>query len=155
MPLQSASLAPSSRHNGRRVRTGVFAILLALAGAGDLHAQAAACPFPDQKPMLVIQLFFGRYVPHRGPVTAAEWNGFLRDHVTPLFPDGFTVYDAYGQWLNPQIHTVIRQPTRIIVFATADVPEVRVKIAEISEEYKRQFRQQSVGVLSSTGCGVF
>jgi Protein of unknown function (DUF3574) len=134
---------------------GVFAILLALAGAGDLHAQAAACPFPNQKPMLVIQLFFGRYVPHLGPVTAAEWNGFLQHHVTPLFPDGFTVYDAYGQWLNPQIHTVVRQATTVIVIATADTPEVRGKIAEISEEYKRQFHQQSVGVLSGTGCGAF
>src|ERR1700691_6168686 len=153
MPLQSPSLAPSSRHHGRRVRMGAFAILLALAGEGDLHAQAAACPFPNQKPMLVVQLFFGRYVPHRGPVTAAEWNGFLKDHVTPLFPNGFTVYDAYGQWLNPRMHAVIRQPTRIIVIATADVPEVRVKIAEISEEYKRHFHQQSVGVLSGAGCG--
>jgi hypothetical protein len=155
LTLHAQKLTPFSRRNGLRSVVHVCAVLLALVGEGDLYAQSAACPFPDQQPMLVIQLFFGRYVPHRSPVTAAEWNDFLRHHVTPLFPNGFTVYDAYGQWLNPQLHTVIRQATTVIVIATADTPEVRSKIAEISEEYKREFHQLSVGVLSGPGCGAF
>lgn len=105
--------------------------------------------------MLIVQLFFGQIVPNRGPVTATEWDGFLQQHVTPLFPSGLTVYDAYGQWLNPQLHAVIRQATRIIVIATDDTPEARGKIAQVSESYRRQFNQQSVGVISGTECGGF
>ena len=155
MNIRAPKLAPFSRRNGLRVRVGIIALVLALAGEGTLHAQAAECPFPGQKPMLVIQLFFGQIVPDRGPVTAAEWNGFLQKHVTPLFPEGLTVYDAYGQWLNPQLHTEIRQATKIIVIAAPDTSEVRDKIAEVSESYRRQFHQQSVGILSGTECGGF
>jgi hypothetical protein len=120
-----------------------------------VHAQEAACPFPDQKPMLVVQMFFGRSVPHRHPVTAAEWNNFLKRTVTPLFPDGFTVYDAYGQWLSPQSHTVSRDPTKVMVIATADSAEVHAKVAEISGKYRQLFHQESVGVISLTECGAF
>jgi hypothetical protein len=129
-------------------------LLLGALGHG-VHAQEAACPFPEQKPMLVVQMFFGRSVPHRHPVTAAEWNSFLKRTVTPLFPDGFTVYDAYGQWLSPQSHAVSRDPTKVMVIATADTAEVRAKVAEISGKYRQRFHQESVGVISLTECGAF
>jgi hypothetical protein len=136
-------------------RTVVPMLLLAVAYAGALRAQEVACPFPDQKPMLVVQMFFGRSIPHRQPVTATEWNDFLKHTVTPRFPDGFTVYDAYGQWLSPQSHAVSRDPTKVMVVATTDTAEVRGKVAEISEKYRQLFHQESVGVISLTECGAF
>jgi hypothetical protein len=105
--------------------------------------------------MLLFQMFFGRSVPNRGPVTSREWNAFLRQSVTPRFPDGFTVYDAYGQWLNPKRNAVIRESTKVIVIAAADTPEVRAKVAEVSENYRRLFHQQSVGIITTAGCGAF
>lgn len=33
----------------------------------------------------------------QGSVAAKAWDSFLGLVVTPRFPDGFTVYDAYGQ----------------------------------------------------------
>jgi hypothetical protein len=141
-------------HTSDRWRAAVAAILLVLACAGTAQAQDA-CPFPDQKPMLVIQMFFGRSVPHRHPVTAVEWNEFLKQTVTPLFPDGFTVYDAYGQWLNPRTHTVSRDPTKVLIVATADTSEVRAKVAEVSARYRQLFHQEAVGVVSVTECGAF
>jgi hypothetical protein len=136
-------------------RAAVLALLLVASSVGALRAQEATCPFPEQKPMLVTQLFFGRSILHRGPVTASEWNSFLRQHVTPLFPDGFTVYDGYGQWLSPQTHAISRDPTKVVVIATADAPEVRTKVAELTEIYRRLFHQEAVGVLSVTECGAF
>jgi hypothetical protein len=136
-------------------RAAVLASLLVASSAGALRAQEAACPFPDQKPMLVVQMFFGRSVPHRHPVTAGEWNEFLKQTVTPLFPNGFTVYDAYGQWLNPRTHTVSRDPTKVLMVATAETPEVRDKVAEVSARYRQLFHQQAVGVVSVTECGAF
>jgi hypothetical protein len=131
------------------------AVALLLALSGGVRAQDTGCPFAGQKPMLVTQLFFGRSIPRRGPVTTSEWNRFLREHVTTLFPDGFTVYDGYGQWLNPKTQAISRDPTKVVVIASADTPEVHSKVAELSEAYRRLFHQESVGVLSLTECGAF
>jgi hypothetical protein len=139
--------------SGRRMFLAV--IVFAAASAGWARAQESACPFPEQKRMLVVQMFFGRNIPHHHSVTSEQWNKFLRQTVTPLFPDGFTVYDAYGQWLSPQSHTVSRDPTKVLVIATADTPEVRGKVAQVSETYRQLFHQESVGVVSLTECGAF
>lgn len=46
------------------------------------------------------ELYFG--LGRRGADNAAEfetrWQAFLDEEVTPRFPDGFSVIDAYGQW---------------------------------------------------------
>ena len=76
--------------------------ILLLAGAmEDAHAQTESCPLAGQNPMIVVQMFFGLSVPHRGPVTAEEWNSFLKQTVTPRFPEGFTVYDASWAVVEP------------------------------------------------------
>jgi hypothetical protein len=154
MVFQSTKLRSPQRRSGWRWRAAACVLLLGTLSQG-VHAQEAACPFPDQKPMLVVQMYFGRTVPHRHPVTPVEWNEFLKRTVTPLFPDGFTVYDAYGQWLSPQSHAVSRDPTKVLVIATSDTPELRAKVAEVSETYRRLFHQESVGVTSLTECGAF
>jgi uncharacterized protein DUF3574 len=137
------------------LKCAICAILLSLAIATGAEAQSISCPLAEQKPMLVFQLFFGRSVPNRGPVTATEWSTFLRQSVTPRFPDGFTVYDAYGQWLDAQKHSIIRESTKVIVIAAIDTPEVRAKVAEVSENYRKLFHQQSVGIVTTDGCGAF
>src|SRR5205823_892320 len=59
------------------------------------------CLLPSEQRMLVAELFFGRNVRGRGPVTEAEWAEFAAQVVTPNFPDGFTAFDGHGQWQNP------------------------------------------------------
>ena len=56
--------------------------------------------------MLVAELFFGRSIAGRGPLSDAEWAGFAAEVVTPNFPDGFTVMDGEGQWRNPATGTI-------------------------------------------------
>ena len=51
--------------------------------------------------MLVAELFFGRGVKGRAPVSDAEWAEFAAQTVTPNFPGGFTVFDGEGQWRKP------------------------------------------------------
>jgi len=105
--------------------------------------------------MIVVQLFFGLSVPHRGPVTAEEWNSFLRQTVTPRFPEGFTVYDAYGQSWNPVTRSVGREKTKVVLIAIDDTASVRAKIAEIADQYRGAFHQRSVGIVTSPSCGAF
>src|ERR1700720_3138159 len=96
-----------------RPATFLVLFLLLLAGcavpAADLPP--SACLLPTQKPMLVVELFFGRNIPGRSPVSEAEWADFVARVITPNFPDGFTVFNgALGQSRDPQSGTIVREP---------------------------------------------
>ncbi len=105
--------------------------------------------------MLVTQLFFGLSVKGRGPVTRSEWTAFVRHNVAPRFPDGFTVYEAEGQWLDPASHSVVRENSKVMIIAAEDTAEVRTKITEVSDLYRQAFHQQSVGVITRRECAAF
>jgi hypothetical protein len=143
----------------RRVKSGfggaIAALLLSIAALPITQAAESSCPIPNQTPMLVVQLFFGLSIKDRGPVSESEWNSFLRRTVTPRFPDGFTVYDGYGQWLNPKTHAIAREKSKIILIAVPDTAVIRTKISEVSAAYQRDFHQEAVGILTQPACGKF
>ena len=118
-------------------------------------ARAQTCPFAGEKTMLVVRLYFGQDIPGKGVVSAAQWRSFLARDVTPRFPDGFTVYDASGQWRDEKRHIVVREPSKIVEIAAPDSADMRRRVDAISERYKSAFHQQSVGIVSSTACGKF
>jgi hypothetical protein len=129
--------------------------LLALATPQVSLAQEPSCPLSNEKPMLVTQLFFGLSIKGRGPITRGEWTAFVRRNVAPRFPDGFTVYEAEGQWLDPASHSVVRENSKVMIIAAEDTAEVRTKIAEVSDLYRKAFHQQAVGVITRRECAAF
>lgn len=138
------------------IRRSAFTLLfLSIMVGRSATAGEAACPFAAQKPMLVVQLFFGQSTQDRRPISEKEWRSFLARAVTPRFPDGFTVYDGYGQWMNPQTHAIAREKTKVVVIATEDTPAIRSRIEELSGIYRARFHQQSVGLITSPGCAAF
>src|SRR5665213_1511039 len=139
-----------------RLTTALRSGLIALAFVAAIHAPARAqeqtCPLPGQKTMLVAQLFFGQSIKNRGPVSPRAWAAFLRDAVTPRFPGGFTVYDAYGQWQDTDSHRIARERTKVLVIATGDSAIARRQMEELSSLYRARFSQQSVGLITSLAC---
>lgn len=129
--------------------------LVVLATPQISAAQELSCPLANEKPMLVTQLFFGLSVKGRGPVTRREWTAFVRQNVAPRFPAGFTVYEAEGQWLDPVSHAAVRENSKVMIIAAEDTAEVRTKIAEVSDLYRKAFHQQSVGVITRRECAAF
>jgi len=115
----------------------------------------SACLLPAQKPMLVAELFFGRNIPGRAPVSEAEWADFVARVITPNFPDGFTVFDGAGQWRDPQGGAVVREPPKILLAAAYPRPDLKDRIAATIEAYRARFPQKSVGVLTRWECGAF
>jgi hypothetical protein len=105
--------------------------------------------------MAIAQLFFGLSIKGRGPVTDAEWTSFARDVLTRYFPDGFTAYDADGQWLNSRAHQIVRERSKVVVIAAEPNPAFAKNIEAVSAAYRAQFHQQSVGVLTQTACAAF
>ena len=97
----------------------------------------------------------GLNVPNRGPVTPKEWNQLLKTTVTPRFPEGFTVYDSDGQWLDEKSKRIIREKSKTIALSVHDDENTKIHIAEIRDAYRRQFHQISVGIVTSHVCAAF
>jgi hypothetical protein len=134
-----------------------FAAALALPGILVFAPPALAqtCPLSGQKPTLVAQMFFGQSVPGGRDISAKAWHSFLRREVTTRFPDGFTVFDAYGQWRDRVTSHVGRERTKVLEIATDDAPDVRTKLDAIAARYRTLFHQQSVGIVTMPGCARF
>ncbi|PKQ04797.1 MAG: DUF3574 domain-containing protein [Alphaproteobacteria bacterium HGW-Alphaproteobacteria-11] len=91
-------------------------------------------------------LYFGLALSGGGTVSERDWTRFLAEVVTPRFPDGLTVVDAYGQWRDPALADapIIREATKIIIVVHDDVPEAARALADIKAEYMFRFGQKSV-----------
>jgi hypothetical protein len=78
-------------------------------------------------------------------VDSGDWEKFLSEVVTPLFPDGFTVLDARGQYREAS-GNIAKEPSYVLVFlyprqnrgiASAGIEKIR-------SDYKKRFSQESV-----------
>jgi Protein of unknown function (DUF3574) len=134
-------------------RLSVLALIAAL--AMPLPAGAVNCAGLRGEPAILVQLFFGRSVKGRAPVTDAEWQGFVRRTLMPAFPEGFTVTDARGQWLNPEAKRVSVEQTKLVLISTPQTPETIEKVERVVAEWKRRFRQLSVGSVLTESCSAF
>jgi hypothetical protein len=105
--------------------------------------------------MLVAELFFGRNIKDRAPLTDLEWSTFAADTITPSFPDGFTVFDGYGQWRNPQTGHIAHDPTKILLVAAKRGPDLADRLRAAIDAYKARFHQQSVGIITRDSCAAF
>lgn len=105
--------------------------------------------------MLIAELFFGRDIPGRGPLTETEWADFAARTVTPNFPDGFTVFNGEGQWRDPQTGAIAQEKTKILLVAAKRGPDLAPRLSAVIDAYKARFRQQSVGVITRDSCAAF
>jgi Protein of unknown function (DUF3574) len=114
-----------------------------------------SCPVPTERPVLVAELFFGRAIRGRAPLSDAEWTEFAAHTITPNFPDGFTVLDGAGQWRNPRTGQIVREPTKILLVAAKHTSEVVPRLSAVIDAYEAEFHQQSVGIITRKACAAF
>lgn len=135
---------------------GLFGLGSVLASAGCApRAVSSACAAGMGAPVLVYTLYFGEQIPGRGDLTDAEWRGFLDDTITPNLPNGYTVWDAKGAWMNPMTHRTIREPTKVLTVALPVDQAGLAAVNRIRSAYQVAFRQQLVGMTSAPACGSF
>jgi hypothetical protein len=118
-------------------------------------ARPYACLLPTEQRMLVAELFFGRSIGGRRPLTEAEWAAFAADTITPNFPDGFTVFDGEGQWRDPKTGRIGRERTKILLVAARRDPSLAGRLGAVIDAYKIRFGQQSVGIITRDSCAAF
>lgn len=82
--------------------------------------------------------------PQAEPISEAQWRAFLDKEVTPRFPDGLTVFDAYGQWLFRGAKEPNRLSTKVLVILHEDTPQRTADIEAIRLAWKQATKHQSV-----------
>ncbi len=130
-------------------------ISLAFAVTATACSMGSPPPCPEGTDQFVqYELFMGRS-DHSGEVVDDDaWDAFLRDTVTPRFPDGLTVLDALGQWRNSE-GLVQKERSKLLIIIVSPHPDNSHSISEISEVYKRRFGQESVLQVVSNTCVSF
>jgi hypothetical protein len=128
---------------------------LLLAGCAELPAAASSCLLPAEQHMLVAELFFGRNIKGRRPLTDAEWAEFAARTIAPNFPDGFTTFDGEGQWRNPRTGQIAGGETKILLVAAKPELNLSRRLLAVIDAYKAQFQQQSVGIITRDSCATF
>ena len=90
------------------------------------------------------ELFFGTAKPG-GFVTEEEFNGFLDEFVTPLFPDGLTVVKAEGQFRGEDGVTIKENSfVLILLYPVEGHKTSSANIDAIRRAYMARHRQESV-----------
>ena len=115
----------------------------------------ASCPLASEKPMIEAQLFFGRDIAGRAPVSDAEWADFVSAVIARNFPDGFTINEGDGEWRDPKSLKVVREQSKIVVIAATRSPAFAKKLQDVTDAYRARFHQQSVGVITHDVCASF
>ena len=129
-------------------------LILALLISAPAAAQPLSCTTP-QKPMMDVELLFGRNSGGKLVVTEKNWSAFLAREVTPRFPDGLTVFDTSGQMRSKKTKAVMQEPGKIVRIIMGVDPQAQQKIDAIVAAYKTQFKQESVGVVMRPACVSF
>ena len=121
-------------------RPGIAAFVLVLAGS----AACATLPPPDGlRSAHLERLYFGRNIGTTGVVSDSAWASFVREVITPNFPEGSTVWDAAGQWRAPD-GTMVRERSFVVELLHLVTPDVEQRVQRVMQEYKSRFAQLSV-----------
>jgi transcription termination factor NusB len=106
---------------------------------------AITVDLPEVKAASLIQkdLFFGRNISNGGQVSEEEFQTFVDNIITPRFPDGLTIFNTDGQFLN-STGNIIQEPSKVVTLFAEDNQITNTGTNEIVASYLKQFSQESV-----------
>ena len=142
-----ASKKSAVRCNRLQNSLGALLLVVSLTGCGAMNV--APCKGEER---LAVQelLYFGTDTPS-GQITPDAWAQFLREMVTPRFPEGLSTWQASGQWRSVS-GEVIREPSYIVSLVHPDDPLLNTSVQEIMIAYKTRFHQEAVLRVKASVC---
>ncbi|QGH61278.1 DUF3574 domain-containing protein [Serratia proteamaculans] len=142
--------------NTPMLATALTAVLL-LSGcvapvSNTAQQKSVTCTLGD--PMTQTTLYFGLNRPTGPVISAAQWQRFVDQQVTPRFKDGLSVFDAKGQWLGND-GKLARENSKALMLIHAPGKESETNIEALRSSYKQQFAQDSVMRVDAPVCVAF
>ena len=122
------------------------AVVLLAACASQSPTRCAA----NEQPSINEYLYFGTGTPD-GVVSGEQWAAFLRDVVTPRFPQGLSTWTASGQWQS-QDGSLTREDSHVLNLVHPDDAATEQAVQQLVAEYKQRFRQEAVLRVKSRAC---
>ena len=89
------------------------------------------------------RLYFGRNIGDTSVVSDSAWAVYVKETITPAFPEGLTVWESAGQWRAPD-GTLVRERGFVVELLHLVTPDVEHRVQLVMDDYKRRFAQQSV-----------
>jgi hypothetical protein len=127
----------------RRTGAVVAALTMALGASACVPPTRQATPDLPAADAHLERLYFGRNIADTAVVTDSAWSTFVRDVLTPKFPNGATVWDASGQWRAPN-GVLVREPSYVVELLHPATAESEARVQGVIEAYKSRFAQQAV-----------
>jgi hypothetical protein len=119
--------------------------LLQIGCAADRAADRSRMPPSQASDWVESKLYFGlgpADQPAQG-ISEAAWRQFLDHEVSPRFPEGLSVLDAYGQW-QPAQGTLERLRSKVLLIDYPDSADNRRKVEAIRIAWKQRTGDRSV-----------
>lgn len=94
--------------------------------------------------MIQTDLYFGQTWPDGRTITETEWTNFRNNQIAKVFKEGSTVIKASGNWLDPETHKLITEPSYVVIYYHKRSSQISQQIDSLRHWYKTLFQQQSV-----------
>lgn len=117
---------------------------MCLCAMAILFMAAVAMGAGEAAPVWVkTELYFGLDIPGGGKVTQEQWADFLDNVITKDFPQGLTVFEAYGQ-MRHENGEMEKQSTRVVFLVHPADPAVNAKVQDVIKAYREKFNNPQV-----------
>ncbi|MFC0772643.1 DUF3574 domain-containing protein [Terrimonas alba] len=90
------------------------------------------------------RLYFGQFKLDGGMVSEKEWNAFVEQYVSRVFPEGSTIENATGNWYDTAQHKLVTEPSKVVIAIGKPSATQSQKIDSLRYWYKQIHQQQSV-----------
>ncbi len=127
-------------------------LLLAAFLVLPIAVQAAPCEGVPGEAQVTVQLTFGRAHRDGRQIDAAEWADYLAREVSARFPGRLTVIDATAQWQHPATKRVMGEKNSLVEIIITPSPDTWERMQALREAYKKRFKQDSVGMVTTLSC---
>jgi hypothetical protein len=135
-----------------RIAPVAIAMAAALLVAGCATSPGPGCPAGERRSVDEL-LYFGTGMAD-GVVSDDQWAAFLRDVVTPRFPDVLTTWPASGQWRAGD-GSLTLENTHVLNLVHAADEATEKAVQAIIADYKDRFRQEAVLRVKTYACVSF
>jgi hypothetical protein len=88
--------------------------------------------------MVRTELYFGRDMPGKGEVSDIAFAKFVSEVMSREFPEGLTLFDAFGQY-EYKDGAILRQATKVMVVFHDDSVTESSSIDRVIAEYRKRF----------------